>query len=156
MHKKSKKKAAGQKECISKSKKNAKGSQKKSKKKAEQQFKKSKKKAKKKHMHNQISHTTLFCAIFLHFLCDFFAFFCIFCAFCLRFFCVFSRKRTKNAKKSQIQSKKNAKAKTRTFLIAFVLLFDCIFFAFFVRFFCIFCAFFVHFFCIFCAFFALV
>ena len=80
-----------------------------------------------------------FFACFFAFLCVFFSFFCA--VFLRSFFCVFSRKRTKNAKKSQIQSKKNAKAKTRTCLIAFALLFDCIF----LHCLCIFVAFFVPF-----------
>ena len=74
--------------------------------------------------------------------------------------CVFSRKRTKNAqenRKNDANTKqKNAKAKTRTFLIAFVLLFDCICFACVVHFCCICCALFVHFCCIFCVCFAFV
>ena len=58
MQKKSKKKAAGQKDRIAKSNKNAKGSQKNSKKNAEQQFKKRKKNAKKckKNAHAPKSH----------------------------------------------------------------------------------------------------
>ena len=98
-----------------------------------------------------------FFSMFVRFMCDWVAFVCIFCAFVVlffaMFFCVFSRKRTNNAKniakKTQIQSKNNAKAKTRTFLIAFVLLFDCICF-------CIVCAFLLHLLCFFCICFALV
>ena len=79
--------------------------------------------------------------------------FCIFCAilfaFFLNFLCVLfcdcflcfqgnaQQMQKKSQKKTQIQSNKNAKAKTRTFLIACVLLFDCMFF--------IFCAFFSFF-----------
>ena len=95
MHKKKQKKAAGQKECISKSKKMQKETRKKNKKEAEQQFKKKQKQCKKMHMHNQISHTTfvgaIFLAIFLHCLCDFFAFFVRFLALFLHFCAFFVR-----------------------------------------------------------------
>ena len=147
MHKKNKKKAAGQKECISKSKKHAKGSQKK--KKTEQQFKKKQKKRKKmqKNAHAQPNFTHhLFCAIlfdvcaiclhvFAFFVRFFFASFLRFLNF-LRFLKETHKQCKKKRKKPQIQSESNAKAKTRTFLIAFVLLFDCMFFAFVVHFCC--------------------
>ena len=153
MHKKSKKKAAAQKECISKSKKMQKEARKKKKK--QNSSSKKQKQCKQMHMQNQISHTTFFvrfcCIVFaflVRFFCILFALFLLCICFFFRFvFCVFSRKRTKNPI-FKYKANKNAKAKTRTFLTAFVLLFDCIFF-------CIFCAFFVHFFYIFCAFFCI-
>ena len=113
-------------------------------------------------MHNQISHH-LFCAIVFRCLCVLCAIFwhgfaCF--AFFGAIFCVSQGNAQKNAKKiankMQIQSKTNAKAKTRTLLIAVVLLFDSICFAFVAHVCRICCAFLVHFCCIACAFFAFV
>ena len=114
--------------------------------------------AKKMHMHNQISHTTFFLRCVFRCLCVLCA---MFFAFFVRFLCVFAyffafsqgpaqKMPKKNAKKNNANTKqKNAKAKTRTFLIAFVLLFDCIFVAFFVHVCCLFGACFLHFWCVF-------
>ena len=147
-----KKKAAGQKECISKN-KNAKGSQKKCKKKSRTAVQKKSKKCKKN------AHTTKFYTP--PFLCDFWwhfwhflrflgmrlHFLCFFVRVFLRFF-AFSQGNAQKMKKKTLKKRKykakNAKAKTRTFFIAFVLLFGCIF--------CIFCALFLLFVCLFCAF----
>ena len=138
---------------------------------AKQQFKKRRTKANKPH--KKCTCTTKF-----HtppFLCDFFRCLRVLCAmflhgvflfaffvrcFCLCFvvffvFFVFSQGNTQKIRKSRKQKantkQTNAKAKTRTFLIAFVLLVDCMCLACFVHFCCMFCAFLVHFCCICCA-----
>ena len=148
-----KKKAAGQKECISKN-KNAKGSQKKcQKKKAEQQFKKKAKNAK-KNAHTTKFHTPPFLCDFwwhfwhfLRFLGMRLHFLCFFVRVFLRFF-AFSQgnaqKMKKNAKKTQIQSKKckgkdpNVFYRIRFAFWLHFLHFLCIVFAFCVPFLCIF------------------
>ena len=110
------------------------------------------------HMHNQISHTTFFVwffSMFARFVCDVFAwrfFVCIFCTlfllvFCrvFRFFCVFSRKHTKDQKKSQTKSKYKAnkcKGKDQN-------VFDRICFACWLHVSCLFCAFLLHVLCLF-------
>ena len=133
---------------------------KKNKQNAKQQFKNAKQKRTKRteNAHAQPNFTHhLFCAMFFDVCPSYVRFFGMCFAFLCFLFCgfsVFSRKRKKNAKKdrkqTQIQSKTNAKVKTRTLLIAFVLLFDCICFACFVHVCCICCAFLLHCLCRFC------
>ena len=110
-------------------------------------------------MRNQISHTTFLCDLFccLCVLCVIFSIYlhllCVFWPFFLRFVHFLKETHKKNRK----YKANNAKAKTRTCLIAFVLLFD-----FLIAFFGIVCACLLHclclvcaFFCIFCAFFCI-
>ena len=132
---------------------------------AKQQFKhtqnKSEQNAQKMHMHNHISHTTLFfvfffhgCAFYVRYLCVLFVYFVVIVA-------AFSQGNAQRMKNNRKKKQTNAKAKTRTSLIAFV----CFLFAFlffFVHVCCIVCVFFFiclvdkcffpPFICIFCAF----
>ena len=98
---------------------------------AKQQFKhtqnKSEQNAQKMHMHNHISHTTLFFCVFFPWLCIlcaiFVRFVCLFCGDCC---CVFSRKRTKNEKQSQKKANK-CKGKDQNVFDRICLLFVCFF-----------------------------
>ena len=145
--KKKKTKAAGQKECISKSKKHAKGSNSK-------KANKTKKKPNKRTCTTKFHTPPFLCdvfSMFVHFMCDLFA-------FVVRFWCIFlnglfvfsqgnAQKMQKKIAKQHKYKAKTMQTKTRTFLIAFVLLFDCIFCAFVLHFLCLFCAFCLHVLC---------